>query len=394
MLPARNSTESSDIYSHQAGRDFPLVHLTVIPREPCDTHGAAARALKDAAQALRRLDVHVLQEKIYGEVSESGALLQRRESCWRDHGLDAQGPVTMVGDPPAAGGMLAGVQITGVARRETADLTCETVRQGSQAVGRELTGPGVRLLYLADLNGLGGSAGSPADAPDQAAEMFQRADALLRGHGFKYTDVARTWIYVSRLLDWYDDFNAVRTAFFRRVGVIDQDGRGMLPASTGIQGHHPRGAECFMDLVAMTRTATGEGEQQRAFSQIRSSHQCEASDYGSSFSRGMELPLGQARLLYVSGTASINQAGETVHLDDDRRQIQETLTAAGAVLGHVEASLEQVVTAVGFHKTAANYAAWQALASEGLIPSLPMIQVVADVCRHDLLYEIEPAAVL
>ena len=344
--------------------------------------------MADAATALASTGACVLQEKIYGEVAEASELLDRRESAWRRPGLNADTPVTMVGDPPAAGGMLAGIQITGVVRG--ADLTCETVRQGSRAVGRSLTGPGLRLLYLADLHGL--DAGT--DAPDQAAGMFRRAEALLRAHDLRYTDVARTWIYLARLLSWYDDFNRVRTDFVRRVGVIDQDGRGVLPASTGIQAHHPRGAECFMDLVAMKRTATGQGDEGRAFSQIRSTHQCEASEYGSSFSRGMELPLGQTRLLYVSGTASINLAGETVHLDRDREQIQETLTAAGVVLGHAGASLEHVVTGVGFHKTAENHAAWQALAAEGLIPALPLIQVIADICRHDLLFEIEPAAVL
>ena len=345
--------------------------------------------MADAALELQDRGVLVLQEKLYGEAAQAETWRDLRESAWRARGMEPDTPVTIMGAPPARGGELAGLQFTGVALADETLATVETLRQGSHAVGRTLTAGELRLVYLADLHGLG-DAGPALNAPDQAAAMFNKADALLRAFDLRYTQVARTWIYVSRLLDWYDDLNKVRTDFFSRVGVINAEGRGVLPASTGIQGHHPHGAECFMDLVAIS----SQGQKGRAFSQIRSSHQCEASDYGSSFSRGVELPVGDSRLLYISGTASINLAGETVHQDDDANQILEALTAAGMVMSHAGTSLEQVVTGVGFHKTAANFAAWQALEAQGTIPTLPMVQVLADVCRHDLLFEVEPVAIL
>jgi len=47
-----------------------------------------------------------------------------------------------------------------------------------------------------------------------------------------FSHVARTWLYLDNLLDWYDDFNVVRTSFFRKHDVF----RGLVPASTGIGG--------------------------------------------------------------------------------------------------------------------------------------------------------------
>ena len=385
MLPPRSSTGSSQLHAHQAGRDPELVHLTLTPLSPASDTDTMAALFGDAARTLRDQGLLVLQEKIYGEVAHADALRGLRETAWRQHGLAPETPVTFMGAPPAEGGNLAGLQFTCV----DASAAVETVREGTRAVGRALISDELRLVYLSDMNGLD-PANPGLDAPAQAARMFQRADALLGQYDLRYTQVARTWIYVARLLDWYETFNQVRTAFFRDVGVIDADGDGVLPASTGIQGHHPAGAECFMDVVAMGR----DDQDGRPFSQIRSTHQCEASDYGSSFSRGMELPLGKSRLLYISGTASINLAGETVHLGDYPNQILETLTAAGVVLGHAGAALEDMVTGLGFHKTAESYAAWKDLAARGKIADLPMIHVLADVCRHDLLFELEPAAVL
>ncbi|HUV12815.1 MAG TPA: Rid family hydrolase, partial [Acidobacteriota bacterium] len=63
----------------------------------------------------------------------------------------------------------------------------------------------------------------------------------------------------------------------------------------------------------------------------------EAYDYGSAFSRGLRVPLGDHTLLFISGTASVDEAGATVHQGDLRaqcwrtyRNITELLHAEGA----------------------------------------------------------------
>ena len=46
----------------------------------------------------------------------------------------------------------------------------------------------------------------------------------------------------------------------------------------------------------------------------------EAYDYGSAFSRGMRIDLNGLTILLISGTASIDDAGRTVHVGDLRAQ--------------------------------------------------------------------------
>ena len=53
----------------------------------------------------------------------------------------------------------------------------------------------------------------------------------------------------------------------------------------------------------------------------------EAFDYAkpSSFSRGMRIDIGNVVILLISGTASIDEKGETVHIGNFRAQMRRTL---------------------------------------------------------------------
>jgi len=82
---------------------------------------------------------------------------------------------------------------------------------------------------------------------------MQRAARLLEAQGASYRDVARTWFYLSDILDWYPEFNRARTAIYGQFGILpgQSNGRLRLPASTGIRGEAPTGAACALDLLAV-----------------------------------------------------------------------------------------------------------------------------------------------
>ena len=50
----------------------------------------------------------------------------------------------------------------------------------------------------------------------------------------------------------------------------------------------------------------------------------EAYDYKSSFSRGLRIDLNGLRILLISGTASIDEQGNTVHVGDFSAQLRRT----------------------------------------------------------------------
>ena len=82
---------------------------------------------------------------------------------------------------------------------------------------------------------------------DQAAAVFPEVERLLREAGFSFAQVVRTWIYIDKVCEWYNEFNAARSAFFESRSVFET----FLPASTGIGSANLDGAALVMGALAM-----------------------------------------------------------------------------------------------------------------------------------------------
>jgi 2-iminobutanoate/2-iminopropanoate deaminase len=129
---------------------------------------------------------------------------------------------------------------------------------------------------------------------------------------------------------------------------------------------------------------------------------CEAYHYSrpSAFSRGTEVDLGMARLIFVSGTASVGPKGETLHVWDFRAQAWLAFENARAVLNDARADWHDVVKATVFLKDIATYyAAFNEVRCEyfrkiglDVYPASTCVQ--AKLCRDELLVEMELIAVV
>jgi enamine deaminase RidA (YjgF/YER057c/UK114 family) len=122
--------------------------------------------------------------------------------------------------------------------------------------------------------------------------------------------------------------------------------------------------------------------------------QNEATEYGSAFARAMEVVLGDARYVFVSGTASIDDRGATVHVGDFETQARYTLEAVEALLEGAGASLADVGQATAFLANPADGRAFERIVGRSGLRDAPLVTTVADVCRHDLLLELDATAVV
>lgn len=217
----------------------------------------------------------------------------------------------------------------------------------------------------------------------QALEVFETAEALLQECGFRFQDTVRTWFYLDRLLEWYAAFNAVRTRFFKSRGVF----AGIVPASTGIGAGNAAGAALTCDLLAVQR---GDGLSIRS---VASPLQESAMEYKSSFSRAVEISTPVHRTLMISGTASIDKGGRSVHAGDAASQMALTMEVVEALLQSRSLGWGEVTRAIAYFKRLADHPLLSRyLAGRGIAP-FPMALAEADICRHDLLFEIEVDAV-
>jgi len=124
----------------------------------------------------------------------------------------------------------------------------------------------------------------------------------------------------------------------------------------------------------------------------------EAPAYGSSFSRGLRIDLGNVAILLISGTASIDEDGNTVHAGDFRAQQRRTYANITGLLASEGATWKDVVrTTCYLRDIERDYAAFNEertnfFREQGLDPLPASTGIQAILCRPDLLVEIEAIA--
>jgi chorismate lyase / 3-hydroxybenzoate synthase len=217
---------------------------------------------------------------------------------------------------------------------------------------------------------------------------YAQIDLCLQHLGFPHW--LRAWHFLARITEGegeqerYRRFNAGRhRAIELRGGILTE-----LPAATAI-GTHSRGLTiCFL-----------AGKQPIA--QVENPRQISAFSYpeiygrrSPSFSRAALRDAPQGTTLFVSGTASI-LGHATVHHGDARAQTEEALRNVDALL-HCAAEdhlggrqrLSGLAHKV-YVRHPEDWPAIQAVLQTSLDTAQPVIALHADICRRDLLVEIE-----
>ena len=126
----------------------------------------------------------------------------------------------------------------------------------------------------------------------------------------------------------------------------------------------------------------------------------EAYDYErpSSFSRGMRIDLGNFVVLLISGTASIDEEGKSVHIGDFRKQMRRTLQNITALLAAEGCTWKDIVrTSCYLRDIDRDYAEFNEerttfFKEQGLDPLPASTGIQAKLCRPELLVEIEAIA--
>ena len=127
----------------------------------------------------------------------------------------------------------------------------------------------------------------------------------------------------------------------------------------------------------------------------------EAYDYPSkvSFVRGMRVDLDNCVMLFISGTASVNEEGASIHSGDVKAQTLRALTNIKALLESENADWHDMVRTTCYLADFRDYDAFNEVRNdsyegEGLSPVPASTCIEARICRPELLVEIEAIAMI
>ncbi|MEA3227351.1 MAG: hypothetical protein U9Q07_15480 [Planctomycetota bacterium] len=347
-------------------------YISAAPGPKAPVADQAREIFAGISDVLRSEKANILQERLIGTQAAMEPLSQARSAAYGDMD-DGVAPALLVGKEGLSG-PIAGVQVHAVRSKGKP----EVIALGDDLCGRILRVPGRAYLTLSGISDL--RAKEPAA---QAKAMMQKVETALQKLGADFLAVPRTWMWLKDILDWYDDFNAVRTNFFVEWGLLGEGTRETMPASTGIGLGPANGGHCAMDLMAVleptdcTQYLLTTGKQHSAF------------DYGSAFSRAARSVMPAGDTVWVSGTASIDADGATTHIDDAPAQIDATIAAVRAVLTEMQTDEKDLVQVIAYCKTLEVERAFEATRKA---LNWPWITTICDVCRPDLLFEIEATA--
>lgn len=231
------------------------------------------------------------------------------------------------------------------------------------------------------VEGAGLTAPALPDAGSQARRVFEMMGDLVAKNGASLFDVARTWLFMDDILAWYPELNAVRNKYFTEKGLFARP--GCMPASTGI-GVSPREGRIALDFLAAWGTP-GVVQRFHAIGNQRSAY-----EYGSAFARASQVKTPGGTTVFCSGTAAIDAAGKTCCLNDIPGQVTMTIENVRAVLRDMGCGDGDIVQAMAYCASPAVAEHFTGQCREAA--EWPILTMLGDVCRDNLLFEIEVTA--
>ncbi len=273
-----------------------------------------------------------------------------------------------------------------------------------------VTAPGVREVYGAGI----ASEHPGGDTGESAAGAFGRMKAVLDREGLTFGDVVRQWNYIQDILGVttvrgltrqnYQAFNDVRSEFY----AASRFPRG-YPAATGIG---QRAGGVLIEFVAVSPDSAvrilplsnpRQTDAHRYSEQVLVGQPVTGAPVKSppKFERAKIVAGGSSGIVYVSGTAAV--VGEkSAARQDVASQTRTTLANIAVLTGDINlrrAGLRRPPAAGGlsflraYVKRAADIPRVRKVCEEALGP-IPALYVQADICREELLVEIEGALVV
>lgn len=355
---------------------------------------SAEEIYKRIAELLSTSSSQIVHERCFGNLKLQAQILNARAQVFSQYELETDTPVTFVEGESCLDSKFAGVQIR--ALKPSTGTRVWTIMDEDIPKGRAWNLNGSTFFMLHSIDGGKLSDVQRMNRQSQSEAMFRQAERLLRTAGATYQDVVRTWIYISNILDWYTDFNTIRNHCYSEYGFFGNDNlktraeQIYLPASTGIEGKNPSGLPATMDVFAIHRSP-GTAIQIRPLYGVK---QRSPFRYGSAFSRAVVIEESHSKLILVSGTASINEQGKSVFIGDPRAQIQQTLNVITTLIASEGATLQDICEATVFLKRRQDFPVYQGIAQQAGISNAPSVHVIADICRDELLFELDAAFIL
>jgi len=183
------------------------IYISATPKQNASLQEQARDVYSKIGDVLRSKNACILRERIFTPEKVTQDLLRIRSRAYSDID-DGVAPSVLIGKPEMTGPITA-VQVHAICSDSRPEVVC---LEGIPT-GRILRLPGCTYLTLSSI-----SAPQFDKATEQAQAIMEKAESALKQFNSDFFSVARTWMWLGRILSWYGPFNRVRNRFFTELG--------------------------------------------------------------------------------------------------------------------------------------------------------------------------------
>ncbi len=227
---------------------------------------------------------------------------------------------------------------------------------------------------------------SQGTSEDQTHHLLDDYERTLSQEGMTIAEnCVRTWFFVRDVDVNYGGVVVGRRDNFETVGLTNET---HYIASTGIEGKYADyNVKVLFDAYAVKDLKPEQIQYLYAPDHLNPTY-----EYGVTFERGVRVAFTDHSQIYISGTASIDNKGNVVHVGDIERQTHRMLENVQALLAEATATFNDIAQIIVYLRDTADYQKVKAI-FEQKFPTVPKIIVLAPVCRPSWLIEMECIAI-
>lgn len=220
----------------------------------------------------------------------------------------------------------------------------------------------------------------------QTTKVFKKYIKSLRNlHSTLEADCIRTWLFIQNVDIQYTAMVNARKVLFNTENMTSKT---HYIASTGIEGKY-----MYPEVIILMDSYAIPGIKKEQKIYLKGSgHLNPTHEYGVTFERGTAVQFGDRRHIYISGTASINNKGEVVHLQDIELQTERVLENISVLLLEADCGMDNIAYLIIYLRDIADYKTVESY-MENRYPQIPRVILFAPVCRPEWLIEMECMAI-
>lgn len=235
------------------------------------------------------------------------------------------------------------------------------------------------------LSNITGDAGTSLE--EQTESAFNTSKKALGENGMTLLpNGLRTWVYVGDIDNKYTSMTEARKEWFAQEGLTDAT---RYLASTGVEGVSvEEGIGVTMDFMGTAGLQDEQIEKMEVLDNMPPTI-----SYAVTFERGLKVRFGDRTHYHISGTASIDNQGNVIHLDDVAKQAERMVENVKALLKESGSAMDEMVYCIGYLRNPEDYPVVKDILEKHLPAQIPLIVVHGAICRPEWLVEIEGIAV-